>query len=326
MGVFDSLKNRFGKDRRDDRSDYDDDYYDDGEYQYDSAADGYDRPDGDSYDDGYAEEYDDGFAQTSNTAFRDLPTSSYRPDAHTPFVTLSDVRSQELLPYSSSTRTDVASRRTAASDVSPAGSRAGSLATAQYSSPYLDDSPQSMAHTLSRTGPNKLAQLHQERQRLNGAAGAPAANAPTPSKSQDRLSATMAADAAGQDAAGDLGHSPSGDFPAYYASRSGSPQPRSARPAQAASRGFRQVVALRPSAYADAEQVAKALKEGSAVAVDLTSTRPELAKRILDFSFGAAAVLSAQVDSPANRIYVITKDYALTDDEREVLRARGLAL
>ncbi|MCL2756719.1 MAG: cell division protein SepF [Coriobacteriia bacterium] len=109
--------------------------------------------------------------------------------------------------------------------------------------------------------------------------------------------------------------------PAYYTSRSG---PTIQRQTQQASQAFRQLAVIRPTTYADSEQVAVALRSGAAVAIDLTQVRAELAKRILDFSFGAAAALEAQVAGLSNRVYAITRDYALTDDERELLVARGV--
>jgi FtsZ-interacting cell division protein YlmF len=58
--------------------------------------------------------------------------------------------------------------------------------------------------------------------------------------------------------------------------------------------------------------------------VILGQTRAELAKRILDFAFGAAAALEGAVESPANRTYIFTRDYALTTEELELLQARGV--
>ncbi|MDR2108785.1 MAG: cell division protein SepF [Coriobacteriales bacterium] len=114
-----------------------------------------------------------------------------------------------------------------------------------------------------------------------------------------------------------------GDTPEFYASRSGQVRARGTTgnfPVQS----FRQLVLVRPATYSDAEKVAEALKEGHAVAIDLRNTRPELAKRILDFSFGAASVLGGQVETPANRVYAISVGSALTAEEHELLVARGV--
>jgi cell division inhibitor SepF len=90
------------------------------------------------------------------------------------------------------------------------------------------------------------------------------------------------------------------------------------------SRLSRQVNVFKPVSYADAEKVAQSLKQGDAVVVVLTATRPELAKRILDFVFGAASVLDGKVDRIADRVFVITQGVALTPEERDLLVSRGI--
>jgi FtsZ-interacting cell division protein YlmF len=156
-----------------------------------------------------------------------------------------------------------------------------------YVSSQFDDDSRMLNDALSRSDINSLSQLHGERQRFDST-----------------LDSGMQL-----------------DTPAYYASRSGQP---TVRQGGRASQGFRQVVVVNPITYADAEQVASALKTGNAVAIVLNNPRPELAKRILDFSFGAASALNGQVDRLADRVFAITCDYALTDEERELLRARGV--
>jgi cell division inhibitor SepF len=86
----------------------------------------------------------------------------------------------------------------------------------------------------------------------------------------------------------------------------------------------RQVDVLRPATYGDAEKVAQGLKAGNAVVVDLTKTRPELAKRILDFSFGATSALDGKVDRIADRIYAFTVGGKLNQGEQEYLKKQGV--
>jgi cell division inhibitor SepF len=118
-----------------------------------------------------------------------------------------------------------------------------------------------------------------------------------------------------------------GDFsatsPAYYASRSGIGH---VRPAGQTRRTVRQreTIIIMPTSYAEAESVAKSLKKENAVVLVLTQTRPELAKRILDFSFGAAAMAEASVESIGERVYALTSSHKLTDVEIEQLRSRGI--
>ena len=78
-------------------------------------------------------------------------------------------------------------------------------------------------------------------------------------------------------------------------------------------------------AYADAEQVGSALREGKVVVLVLTNTRPELAKRVLDFSFGAASVLNATVDKQADKVFVISRSgKGLSDAETDYLKEQGV--
>ena len=118
-----------------------------------------------------------------------------------------------------------------------------------------------------------------------------------------------------------------GDFsvtsPAYYASRSGAGHVRPAGQTRRTVK-YRDTIIVSPESYAEAEQVAASLKKGSAVILVLTKTRPELAKRILDFSFGAAAVAGGQVSSIGERVYALTCEYSLTENEMELLRNRGI--
>jgi cell division inhibitor SepF len=81
-------------------------------------------------------------------------------------------------------------------------------------------------------------------------------------------------------------------------------------------RSHRRIERIHPVTYADAEQVARELRKGVVVVLDLKATRPELAKRILDFSFGVASALEGQVDRFADRVYVFTRNGPLTDEER----------
>ena len=86
----------------------------------------------------------------------------------------------------------------------------------------------------------------------------------------------------------------------------------------------RKMVVIAPSSYADAEEVAQGLKVGNAVVLVLRNTAPDLAKRVLDFSFGAAAALDASVDVVAEKVFALTRLQDLTDGERDSLRAQGL--
>lgn len=81
-----------------------------------------------------------------------------------------------------------------------------------------------------------------------------------------------------------------------------------------------------PMSFDDAERVAEALKAKSAVVLDLTKTRPDVVKRILDFSFGAASVSGANVDCIANKVFAITIGAPITEGEKVRLRSQGVRL
>ncbi len=86
----------------------------------------------------------------------------------------------------------------------------------------------------------------------------------------------------------------------------------------------RKMIVISPVSYADAEEVAKGLKVGNAVVLVLRNTAPDLAKRVLDFAFGAAAALDASVDVVSEKVFALTRLQDLTESERDSLRAQGL--
>lgn len=86
----------------------------------------------------------------------------------------------------------------------------------------------------------------------------------------------------------------------------------------------RSLTVLKPASYGEVERVAKALKAGDAVVLALRNTPDNLAKRILDFSFGVSSALDASVDCVADKVFVITRGAGLTDAERMNLRNQGV--
>lgn len=82
---------------------------------------------------------------------------------------------------------------------------------------------------------------------------------------------------------------------------------------------------IKPLAYNDAEAISTALKLGDAVVLCLTGTPDALAKRILDFSFGVASALDANVESVGNKVFALTRINELSEGERSYLRSQGLA-
>lgn len=86
----------------------------------------------------------------------------------------------------------------------------------------------------------------------------------------------------------------------------------------------RSVAVLRPTDYGEAEQVARTLKAGDVAVLCLGATPDALAKRILDFSFGVAAALDANVECVADKTFAITRFKELSDSERVGLHAQGV--
>jgi FtsZ-interacting cell division protein YlmF len=72
--------------------------------------------------------------------------------------------------------------------------------------------------------------------------------------------------------------------------------------------------------------VANAAKAGKSVVLDLKNTKPELAKRVLDFSFGVASALNGTVDKAADRVFVFAQGAGagLTQTERDYLFKQGV--
>lgn len=86
----------------------------------------------------------------------------------------------------------------------------------------------------------------------------------------------------------------------------------------------RKIRVIRPQAYEDVEAVAKGFKGGDLIVLALNGTRPELARRILDFSFGVACALDGTVDCLSDRVFAIIKGAPMSEDERQQLRREGV--
>ena len=100
-------------------------------------------------------------------------------------------------------------------------------------------------------------------------------------------------------------------------------EPYSAAPAKSFTTA-RSLTVVRPSSYSDAERVARSLKSGDVVVLAMRGTTSDLMQRILDFSFGAASVLDANVECPAERVFAIARGQGLTEDEKRNLRNQGV--
>lgn len=97
--------------------------------------------------------------------------------------------------------------------------------------------------------------------------------------------------------------------------------PTAAAPARS---GPRSLTVVKPIRYGEADRVPAALKKGDAVVLVLKGVAGGLDKRILDFSFGAASALDAEVECVADKVFVIAQGSGLTDAERASLSAQGV--
>ena len=81
---------------------------------------------------------------------------------------------------------------------------------------------------------------------------------------------------------------------------------------------------VRPSIYSDVEKIASSFKAGKTVAIVFNSTPADLAKRVLDFSFGVASALNGTVEKEGIKTFIISKGMRdLSEDERKYLRDQG---
>lgn len=86
----------------------------------------------------------------------------------------------------------------------------------------------------------------------------------------------------------------------------------------------RRLKVMAPTSYAQAADVVRGLKTGDAVVLVLGNTPAALAKRILDFAFGAATALDARVECVAEKVFVVARGQELSESERAQLRAQGV--
>lgn len=85
----------------------------------------------------------------------------------------------------------------------------------------------------------------------------------------------------------------------------------------------RSLTVLKPISYGEVELIARNLRAGDVVVLSLKNTSDDLAKRILDFSFGAASMVDARVECVAEKVFAINSGAALSREEKVKLAAQG---
>lgn len=86
----------------------------------------------------------------------------------------------------------------------------------------------------------------------------------------------------------------------------------------------REVSIVSPRSYEDVADVAHLVALGNLVALSFNQINESTKVRILDFCFGVASALHAQVEAPTSSLYVIAKGEGLTEEERATLIERGV--
>lgn len=86
----------------------------------------------------------------------------------------------------------------------------------------------------------------------------------------------------------------------------------------------REIVVLKPTSYEDVSSIAQSVRAGKIVVLYLRQTDPALSKRVLDFSFGVASALNAQVDCLAEKTFAVFQGKELTLEEKHNLAKQGV--
>ena len=306
-GMLDGIKSKLGfADAAGNGGGYDDAYLDD----YGDDFGDYDDEFGEygpGYDDGApASRYDPYAPVTTRPARGGSRSARSSSDSDFPkLVSIDDVRAHTQVP-DSLRRDPLPPRRVSSTSSGYRGERTVVDATMP--------APSSPAHTAARRERSEsLNALFEpsaaEAEPATGKAASPAATtvgAAAASATVAVATATATAPASSQ---------ATGSFDPYEAyAGSGTP----------AHNPSRAISVLKPASYGEVERVAKILKAGDVVVLALRNTPDQLAKRILDFSFGVSSALDARVEAVADKVFAITRGAALTEAERLALRNQGV--
>lgn len=82
---------------------------------------------------------------------------------------------------------------------------------------------------------------------------------------------------------------------------------------------------VEPKSFAEAQAIADKYKQGTPVILNLTSTKPELAKRLLDFASGLTYGLDGGLQKVSEKVFMLTPyNVEVTDADRRRLRDTGV--
>ncbi len=302
------------------------------------ADDGYEEGYGDYADEDYAgddygdyADYGDGYGSSRS------PSASRQRDATTPrLVSIDDVRARARVPENltrdplparigSSSSSRFRNGRARANDAAFASSEGASSAGADS----LSDGT-AFAVSSRASGEAAARDVTTPDRAFGPAPGSPAARA-----AEAAQAAQAAAAEAAQAAAAQVAQT------AQAAEPSPAPSAASAPPASSSRSSFdpydaltgagatghaprRGVTVIRPAAYGDVERVAKVVRAGDVAVLSLKATPADLAKRVLDFSFGVACFAEARVDCVGDKTFAIVHGAALVEAEIAALRSQGV--
>ena len=82
---------------------------------------------------------------------------------------------------------------------------------------------------------------------------------------------------------------------------------------------------VEPKSYAEAQAIADKFKQGTPVILNLTATKPELAKRLLDFASGLTYGLDGGLQKVSEKVFMLTPhNVEVSDADRRRLQGSGL--
>ncbi len=82
---------------------------------------------------------------------------------------------------------------------------------------------------------------------------------------------------------------------------------------------------LKPTSYDDVQMVVRRVRTNQPVVLSFKTLKIEIAKRILDFSFGLACGVDGSVEELGDRVFVVLpKGATLSDSDKAILKGQGL--
>jgi cell division inhibitor SepF len=82
---------------------------------------------------------------------------------------------------------------------------------------------------------------------------------------------------------------------------------------------------VEPRSFGEAQSIADKFKQGTPVILNLTMTKPELAKRLLDFSSGLTYGLDGGLQKVSDKVFMLTPhNVEVSDADRRRLQSTGL--